>query len=299
MFPPLGKSFTGIGCVLSIAAMAGAVGAPDAAAQGVGDRVFKRPPYYTGKAVGAGATLAHLPIAYRRGGAEPELFHPAGEAGTPMGVLLREMNAYLDSLGRSLALGPASPPPPGGPDVAFGCEMSAAGDCAEADDEMRVQRGPELLLHVDRPARAWTTWAGEALERAGASHLLVLTLEIGHDWTRQVNFKGDKVVDLGTGYTVRLPWLTSLETPVGVLQLTGAVVNRDGRVVRIGAEGLLARRTALMESSIGVQALIRDEDVEALRRARREDLPGQPLVWQAALQETLARLMGADGWPPS
>lgn len=128
---------------------------------------------------------------------------------------------------------------------------------------------------------------------------MVLTLEIGHDWTRQVNFKGDKVVDLGTGYTVRLPWLTSLETPVGVLQLTGAVVNRDGRVVRIGAEGLLARRTALMESSIGVQALIRDEDVEALRRARREDLPGQPLVWQAALQETLARLMGADGWPPS
>ncbi|HZA51832.1 MAG TPA: hypothetical protein VE549_13900 [Myxococcaceae bacterium] len=37
-----------------------------------------------------------------------------------------------------------------------------------------------------------------------------------------------------------LPWLTSLETPVSVLQLTGALIDRSGQAVRIGAEGSAA-----------------------------------------------------------
>jgi hypothetical protein len=91
---------------------------------------------------------------------------------------------------------------------------------------------------------------------------------------------------------VNLPWLTSLETPVAVLQLTGARVGRDGRAQRIGAEGLLARRTSLPVSALGGQAMIADAEVEQARTARREDLPGQPLVWQVALRELVRGLIG-------
>ena len=55
---------------------------------------------------------------------------------------------------------------------------------------------------------------------------------------------------LGTGFTKSLPWLTSLETPVAVLQLTGALVGRDGKAIRIGSEGFYAKRTRLAISCV-------------------------------------------------
>jgi hypothetical protein len=86
----------------------------------------------------------------------------------------------------------------------------------------------------------------------------------------------------GAGYgAYRLvPWLTSLETPVSVIMLTGALVDGDGRAVRICTEGMLARRTCLLASSVGAQALIRDDNVYELRSSRRDDLPGHPLDWR-------------------
>ena len=62
--------------------------------------------------------------------------------------------------------------------------------------------------------------------------------------------------------------------------------------MRIGAEGLLARRTPFAVSALGAQALISDEDVEKVRTARRDDLPGKPLVWQEALKSLVAQLSG-------
>jgi hypothetical protein len=77
---------------------------------------------------------------------------------------------------------------------------------------------------------------------------------------------------------------------VSVLQLTGALVERDGRAIRIGAEGMLARRTSLLASAVGLQALITDKEVDELRTARRDDLAGGPVVWQVALRNLVAGL---------
>jgi hypothetical protein len=152
--------------------------------------------------------------------------------------------------------------------------------------------GTRMRLAVAGPSRGWRTWASGALEEADLDGALLLTLEVGQHWLKQKGLRGDKVVELGTGHTAQLPWLTSLETPVTVLQLTGALVDREGRVVRIGAEGLLARRTAFRLSVIGAQELVTNEDVERLRESRREDLPGHPLVWQAALHHLMEQLTG-------
>ena len=90
-----------------------------------------------------------------------------------------------------------------------------------------------------------------------------------------------------------VPWLTSLDTPAHVLQITGALVGRDGRAIRIGAEGLFARRTPLLVSSIGAQAQLSDDDVERVRTLRRDELPGRPLAWQAAIRELVRQLTGS------
>ncbi len=256
---------------------------------GVGDRLIAHPPYYAGKQLETAlARVGHLPIAYQRGASQDAMFDPAEGAGTPVGQLLTEMNAYLNALGKSVPLTSSVAEPRGSPDVRFGCETDAAGDC-ERDETFDV-RAPQLHLSIARPRREWVAWLSDALARTSVSHALVLRLEVGQYWTRQKNLRGSKEVELGTDYVVPVPWLTSLETPVSVLQLTGAVVDQNGRAIRIGAEGMLARRTSLVLSSEGGQALITDDDIAALRSLRRDDLSGKPLVWQVALSNLVAEL---------
>jgi hypothetical protein len=258
---------------------------------GVGDRLLDEAPYYAGRGAPVpGAAVAHLPIIYQRGAAQEEIFDPAAGAGTPMAALLREMNGYLDSLGTVVDVDAAGLPVRGGPDVHFGCEQTPLGDCDSEGRDISVQGKPWMRLAVTRPSEAWTRAARRGLDEAGADYVLVITLEVGQYWTHQRNFRGDKEVRLGTGHSARVPWLTSLDQPVQVLQLTGALVGRDGRALRIGAEGLLARPTPLLASAVGAQGLIGDEHVHRLRTSRRTDLPGEPLVWKAALDHLLAEL---------
>lgn len=265
---------------LALTLLAGCAGATFQS--GVGDRFLERPPFYAGSAEPVTGRILHLPVAYQRGATQAPIFEPAGSR---VAGLLGEMTAFLDSLGSSVrnpGLAPAGTPP----DVQFGCETDAAGDCPEFEEAPAEPR--RLRLAVGRPSAGWTAAMGEAMGREGANGVLVITLEVGQYYTRQKNVRGDKEVELGTGYAMSFPWLTSLETPVSVLQLTGALLDRDGKAMRIGAEGITARRTSLPVSSIGGQALIGDEEIRQVRTARREDLPGRPLVWQTALR-TLVR----------
>jgi hypothetical protein len=261
---------------------------------GVGDRRLEHPPYYAGGPAAPGATRpAHLPVAYQRGAEQAPIFEPEGGAGSPMAALLAEMNAYLDSLGATTRL--AATPTGTPPDVRFGCETDAAGDCVERDPNagvLQMNDEPGMRLAVGRPSTSWVASVGPALTAAGAERVLVLTLELGQYRVTSTGWRNDKSIELGTGHAAKLPWLTSLDAPVQVLQLTGALVDADGRAVRIGAEGLLARRTGLVESGFGLQAMISDEDVARLRTLRRDDLPSRPLVWQEAMRTLVAQLTG-------
>lgn len=267
---------------------------------GVGDAHLEHPPYYAGAAVIANERpIGHLPIAYQRGATQAPIFEPEGGSDSPAAALLREMNAYLDSLGATKGLVSAGASIPSGtpPDVMFGCETDPAGDCLTpgAVTEGAFQRSgddPTMRLAVGRPSTDWTTGMRAALDRAGAGRALVLTLEVAPYRITRTGWRNSKSVALGTGYSVKLPWLTSIDEPVQVLQLTGVLVDADGRAVRIGAEGLFARRTGIVASGAGLQALVTDEDVAKLRTTRREDLAGQPLVWQVALRHLVAQLTG-------
>lgn len=256
---------------------------------GVGDRYLEHPPWEAGHEGPLPERVGYFPVVYQRGATQPALFDPEGAAGTPVAALIEEMNAWLAGRTAVTAIKAPGVSPGRGPDVQFSCRATSLGDCVTEE----VGK-PEMRLAVTRPSGDWTAWAAQAMEAAGVDAALLLTLEVGQYMPRQRNILGAKEVELGLDYSVSLPWLTSLETPVSVLQLTAALVARNGLVLRIASEGLLARRTSLPASSIGLQALITDEEVGRLRAARREDLRGGPLVWQAALQGLLARVGGVD-----
>lgn len=273
---------------------------------GVGDAFPEHPPYHAGAPMETVARdtgrIGHLPIAFQRGASQPPAFDPRDGSGSPLDLLLGEMNAYLDSLGVSVplvagrrvsAVAHAATAVP--PDVRFGCaaESGLPGeDCAERGDSALGRGRQTMHLAVGRPSPDWVAWLGTVLEETGNTRALVITLEVGQYLMRQEGWRGDKTLELGTGHRARLPWLTSLETPVMVLQLTGVLVDREGRAVRIGAEGFHARRTPLLVSALGAQTLLGDEDVAAARSHRRDDLAGRPLAWKVAMRELVERLTG-------
>jgi hypothetical protein len=204
-----------------------------------------------------------------------------------------EMNAYLDSIAASAKLSPKSAEVGTAPDVHFGCVPApVGGDCLGDGD---ADSNHQLQLSVSRPSQDWIGWLGTALDSVSRDKALIITLELGQYWPRQKGFGLGKEVRLGSDYTVGVPWLTSLEQPVAVVQLTGALVGRDGRAIKIGAEGMLAKRTHIALSAIGAQSLVTDEDIARLRTLRRDDLAGQPLVWQVALRNLVSQLTGQVG----
>lgn len=273
---------------------------------GVGDSFPEHPPYYAGIRMEAIArdtgAIGHLPVAFQRGASQAAIFDPRAGSGTAMDALLDEMNTHLESLGvskplvegrRVSAVAHAVTAVP--PDVRFGCmpdNVALNEDCAERGDSALGRGLQQMMLTVGRPSTEWIAWNRELTDAAGTARTLVVTLEVGQYLMRQEGMLGKKVVELGTGNRAQLPWLTSLETPVTVLQLTASLVDRDGKAVRIGAEGFYPRRTRLLVSAVRGQELLGEDDVSAVRSYRREDLPGQPLAWQVAMRELVGRVTG-------
>ena len=276
---------------------------------GVGDRFLEHPPWYAGRDVavtGVGGRLGHLPVVFQRGATQPVHFEPRVTEGAPASVLVSEIDAYLDSLlvatgvsvrlvegGKVSAVSSAETSQP--PNVQFGCVTENNvpwGDCVVPDGGALGRGRQQMRLAVGRPSSDWIAWMGDVTRERQVDAVLVVTLEIGQYQMRQRGLLGKKEVELGTGHTAAVPWISSLETPVMVLQLTGALVGRDGKAIRIGSEGFAVRRTKLLVSALGAQELFGDEDMTKARTARRDDLPGAPLAWQVAARHLVAQLTG-------
>ncbi len=262
--------------------------APAAGVTTTNTRTVKSPPYYHGQKPPDGAPAGHLPV----------IVAP-GPPGTPEGWLprgaLEELAAAVER--RLVELAPTTPvadlpasPAAGAPDVYLGCELEtpAADECLAGSRSM--------TLAITSGTKRWRAAAAEAARQAGVERLLLLTVELAEHRVQQRGLRGVKEIRLGSGLVQKLPWLSSLDQPVQVLQLTGAVVDAEGKVLRAGAEGLYATRTELALSAIGGQRLMAAADVDRVRiELRREDLPERPLVWETALDALLAELLG---WAP-
>jgi hypothetical protein len=273
---------------------------------GVGDAFPAEPPYNAGaRSTPAAAPAARsgvLPVHFQPANGPAALDDPRWGAGSPIARLLGEMNAYVDSLTMTSGARPVRLVATAGtaglagtvaPDVRFGCRTELdlpGGECAERGDSALGRGRQTMKLAVGRPDARWVAAVGGIMGEANVSHTLVITLEVGQYLMKQEGLVGRKVVELGTDHRAALPWLTSLETPVTVLQLTGALMDAKGQAVRIGAEGIVAKRTPLLASAVGAQALLSEADVELVRTTRRDDVAGKPLAWQVALRTLVQQL---------
>jgi len=182
--------------------------------------------------------------------------------------------------------------PPGAPHVYVG---SADGELAppEARDQVLPHdQFPPMVMHVRRPSAAWQQAMAGLLAREGATHAILVSLGVSQYPKGREGVFGKKVV-LGTGHEEPVRFLTAEDKLLELLQLTGVLVNAQGQVVRAGAEGILARDTPFAAQVLDVEKSLDDRTLQAvLTTERRKDLPGEPMKWQAALDNLLWQLQG-------
>jgi hypothetical protein len=202
--------------------------------------------------------------------------------------------AINDALGRQscCALARDVALPAGAPHVYVG---SADGELAPPEAEQQVMphdRFAPMVLHIARPSAAWQQSAASLLAARGAQHAIVVTLGVSQYPKGREGVFGKKVM-LGTGHEEPIEFLSAEDKLLEVLQLTGMLVDAQGRVLRAGAEGILARDTPFAAQVIEVEKAIDDRTLEkVLTTERRDDLPGSPAKWDVALENLLAQLRG-------
>ena len=224
---------------------------------------------------------------------DPEL---AGSLG--YGDRAREFEPLLAALDARLQSAPccqfitAPSLPPGAPHVYVG---SAQGELAPPEAEGQLLPGdrfPPMVLHLTRPSAAWSSAMAAQLAGAGRRYAVMIRLGVSQHPKGRDGVFGKQVL-LGTDYSEPIRFLTAEDKLLEVLQLTGVLVDATGRVVRAGAEGIIARDTPFLAQVVDVGKVIDDASLrQVLATERRKDLPGDPLKWEVALDNLLAQLRG-------
>lgn len=252
------------------------------------DRPLGRAPHYDGDAVRRDGRLLHAAVAI-----DPWTFDRVDGA---VRTELQRLNLMIgNALASTFASRPLQAPLPasGRPKLWVGLPPDDG-----AVDFADLPPGPDgrrpAVLRSWQPSRAWRDWAREALQREDADYLLLCWTGVGGQYPLQVNLRGDKALSIGTGYAPTLPWLSALDQPVEIVQLGGLLIDRDGRVLRAGAEGMMALPTAFSAGVLGLRRTLQASDVAALPSRLRDELPGRPLVWQVATGNLVAQLTGRN-----
>ena len=243
---------------------------------------------YNKKAAVANTAVGHLSVGIDVT-TKSEFFYAGREQA--LQPLIDAVDAYLDSLSSGTRLSGDSLPLTGEPYVYIG---SAEGEGAPPEAAMQRNehdKYPPMILHVQNPSSGWRTAMRALAKNAPVEYVALLKLGFSEYPKSDKGMFGKKVV-LGTGYEEGIKFLSAEDAPVEVLQITGILLDREGSIVRAGAEGIVAKDTPFWVEVFEAQQGMNNAALQNLvRNERREDLPGRPLKWQAALRHLMKVLL--------
>lgn len=232
---------------------------------------------------------AHLPVAIDEQVSEEFFYQGREKALQP---LVEVMNRYLDSLGHSATLEAAAFPGKGSPYVFVG--SSEAETAPPGSEMMREEHHdfPPMVIYVRKPSKEWKGQLQQQLPQHNAEYLLAIWVGfVEYPKARKGLFK--KKVVLGTDHEPEIRFLSAEDKPVEVLQVSGMLLNREGEILRAGAEGIYHEDTPFWAQIFDIEKSVDDAALQNLiADVRREDLPGRPPAWQAALDMLMAQLTG-------
>jgi len=251
-------------------------------------KTLGEPPYYHSyrrDRPPEGAVIAHLPV---RADATTHFWLEERS----LGPLLDAMTALLDSAGWTRRLDSLPRPADEGPRVYVG---SLEGEGAPSTfNAQPADIEPVMIVQADEPSKRWREGLRRITAAGEVDFLLVVQVGLSEYVVTQLRpgLSAPWGVELGTDHVANMGKSFFRAKQAQVLHFTGALLAADGRVLRVGAEGVVAQKPNVLLSLFDVRSAVSDEDVGTLLADhRREDLPGRPLVWQVALQNLVAQLL--------
>jgi len=234
------------------------------------------------------AGIYHLPLEVSDRYKTDPFFKARGRSLQP---LIEVMSEYIDSLHWSTKLETDRLAIPGEPRVFIGSAESS-----DAPPEARQMRNendkyPPMIIHIKKPAKEWRAALLQSLTAVNGNFLLIMNFSFDDFPKADKGLFGKKVV-LGTDYEQGLNFLTAIDKPVEVLQITGMLLDREGNILRAGSEGILAKDTPFSLQIFDIQKEIDRKAIDKLiNEERREDLPDKPLKWKVAVDNLYTRLL--------
>lgn len=230
--------------------------------------------------------LLHAPLIFDKEMSE-EFFYQGREI--VLQPLVNVMNQYLDSLAWSQPMtGQLSEK--GLPWLFVG--SSEAETAPPVTITMRQDHDvyPPMALYLEKPSKSWKQSFSQQMAEQDADFALLMWIGLTEYPKADIGLFKKKVV-LGTGYEHEIRFLSAMDKPVEVLQLTGVLLDREGNVIRAGAEGFLHEDSPFWVQTLEAGTSIDDKAIEKLfTEERREDLPGRPLAWKVAMDNLVDRL---------
>lgn len=204
--------------------------------------------------------------------------------------ILDHFEVYLDSLGWLYRLDDETLKSPGAPYVYAG---SAEGETAPPHAHLLREdheEYPPMVLHVNKSSKQWKKSYTEKMAAANADYMILIRVGFSEYPKADKGLFKKKVV-LGTGYEREIRFLSAIDKPVEVLQLTGVILNKKGDVMKAGAEVFLHQDAPFWAQVFDLGKAIDDETLQnVILEEKREDLPGQPPAWQVAIYHLMQNL---------
>lgn len=230
--------------------------------------------------------LVHAPVMFDKEMSE-EFFYQGREV--VLQPIVEVMNHYLDSLAWSQPL-TGSLPEKGLPWLFVGSSEAETAPPVMITMRQEHDEYPPMALYLEKPSKAWKQSFSQQMSEQGADYALLIWIGLTEYPKADKGLFKKKVV-LGTGYEHEIRFLSAVDKPVEVLQLTGVLLDKEGNVIRAGAEGFLHEDSPFWVQTLEAGTTIDDNAIEKLlTEESREDLPGKPLAWKVALDNLVERL---------
>jgi hypothetical protein len=218
-----------------------------------------------------------------------ERFGYTGRAGELL-PLLEALNERIGAMRDCVRAAPEMPDVNGAPRVYVGSAEADDAPPDVGDQRLPGDRFAPMVLHLALPGQEWQRSVGEIVDRAGVDHAVSIHLGVSQ-YVKGYASTFKKEVVLGTDHRQPLKFLTAEDKPVEVLHLTGVLVDRRGRVIRAGAEGIVMRDTPFAAQVVDAERVFDDVEIQrVLTQERRKDLPGAPLKLDVALDNLITQL---------
>ncbi|MEX2478117.1 MAG: hypothetical protein WD357_06745 [Gracilimonas sp.] len=156
------------------------------------------------------------------------------------------------------------------------------------------EKYPPMIIYMNKSQDRWNTDVARVADDHEVDYLLKIWISFSEYPKADKGLVKKKVV-LGTHHEKEIRFFSAEDNPVEVLQLSGYLVDNNGNIVRAGAEGVIHNDTPFWLQVLDVQELI---DAKTLKRLledeRLDDLPGDPLTLDVALENLVAQLLDKD-----